>query len=1762
MSKESYNYFYNYLAKKVISYFETMKIGSGEKYDIQFDKDEEVEYLYYELKKEATTKEFSYIAKEGEDEYLTYSFSIDNIDIIVAATIDGIQSDYLTNLRNKVGNEKDEKFRNTSILFIHNSSLDSLIKGSISFKKEGMPFHPSEIIKDAKKELKKSKLEEDKISIIEYELEKNDTSNDDGGSLEQFSELLEVINKGKLDKSDYQKFGLFEDESLKTFEDEERKNRIKENADIYRRIEEIHKYETDIDNALDKFLDEKGKKELSDPLKWDSYPFEKVVQSMNNKSDNKIKYEGYELQNIDENNFWDKPKSITKAGERSRRIIIFNPDKQENFEIFFKFDKKVQPGDVKNDKNQEAEGIASGKKIKVKINHEIGKVSFNRIRFNSTENYEFRIVILDIDNTLFKESDIEFGYDINIKEKTIEIDTANSELILNRKSDFGESFVISEQNQKLRIEDKNSRVEIRNELVLDGDTNSVKVNLNIDDLTIPFSIKDEGHKPTRISGFNVWLKKREDRTDFIYVNERLTHKNIPYYATDEFRNNLTREEKILESEGLYFIENKDIFQKEEIDIPDNLRTAYLKMITYYKSKKLLPSLAYYTEELCELAKDYINEFTKAIDSFQGDDYFNSKYIDLANIGTIKLISDENFILMTPLHPLNIIYQLKIQEVIGDEKLSENIARKLNSLYLLPYISEKGTLYKPVEQSHSMEWKYYVENKVTKYKSSRKFISKLVKEKIEEFVGHFPYLFNLSSKSPIRINLINTGNCKEVLQGLINYYIGELKNKINIKELREIHVNIYSNEEQNIFEELAYYETASEVEENLGINLDVSSINKNYTKEDLLSICRDKIMFYRKDDESYEYCHITFYEMSTGKEDKECKMQDMITGVSLNGLISGVPSRYIGGLYRTGFGNKYMDKSEENLLLDVTTKLNSLYKAIEDELAYDSMKCTATLISDSDKHRLNSIYDSSNWVTFIEPKFDLDFFKSNEQNKDLLIIHYSDQYTSSSGYDAITVTRKSKQYSNIIKEFLTEKNINVNDEKVVKVINCFNAINGDWLLRLISDNGQFPREKISLISAVKLSMAYFYHKDIIWVPISLEEILRVSRGAGLNSSDGLFSVKNLKGEGVYSDDLLLIGIEDTKGKLKVHYYPVEVKIGKNDSSTIKKAKKQAYKTRNYLEKHMIDNVNEDEKSKFAKKMYRNFMMQLVMISAEKLKLYDIWTEQNWDLIVDSDVRRRLLNDDYEISNELDSIIGRGSILSFKEGLIFNKIEPIYIEKDELGNEYNEDELKKGNEFLELSFTENIGYNYIIKNIEELKDEIKRGMTDIPSDRILSNRLKREEVVENKEINDIRNSEIINTTSKESVVEQHGLKKDYSVFVGKEVISNEPVIYDPKRDGNPLSNMNVMITGSSGKGKTQLLKSMIVQARKQGINLLVFDFKNDFSDKDFLDMADMQCINLEYSGLPYNPLIPPIKGDENIKFMNVGEHILALSGVFKQVYKLGTQQEASLKNAFRQVYKDCGINPRRNNVGDKELMFPIVDDIADILEEDDEKAYSRLDTLFNYGLFTEEARNVSLVELLNGSYVFNLSSISNDEVKNAIAKIIVVSTHQYMNTLPHSPNDIKNIFVFDEAHRFLGEPSLEKLARECRAYGMAIWLSSQYPGDYPDEIKGCLETKIIHGNGDDEEKIKVIKKLLNYSGDDTNISRLGLFQAIFSNTHYNKKFINTLGFPQMLLLEELRRKGRTEVKDIESISEVRREEVISYLVKLGMIKRENDSVFVIE
>lgn len=132
---------------------------------------------------------------------------------------------------------------------------------------------------------------------------------------------------------------------------------------------------------------------------------------------------------------------------------------------------------------------------------------------------------------------------------------------------------------------------------------------------------------------------------------------------------------------------------------------------------------------------------------------------------------------------------------------------------------------------------------------------------------------------------------------------------------------------------------------------------------------------------------------------------------------------------------------------------------------------------------------------------------------MYVIHYNDQ-TSSFNYESITVTNNTEQYSNILKEFLNKVNINYEPQNIENIIRSFNILNGEWLLKVIgskSKRGQATnnsvKEKLSVISAYKQVLAILDNDYINWIPISLEEIIRVSRQQGLETSSDIFLQKS-------------------------------------------------------------------------------------------------------------------------------------------------------------------------------------------------------------------------------------------------------------------------------------------------------------------------------------------------------------------------------------------------------------------------------------------------------------------------------------------------------------------------------------------------------------------------------------------------------------------------------------------------------------------------------
>lgn len=426
-----------------------------------------------------------------------------------------------------------------------------------------------------------------------------------------------------------------------------------------------------------------------------------------------------------------------------------------------------------------------------------------------------------------------------------------------------------------------------------------------------------------------------------------------------------------------------------------------------------------------------------------------------------------------------------------------------------------------------------------------------------------------------------------------------------------------------------------------------------------------------------------------------------------------------------------------------------------------------------------------------------------------------------------------------------------------------------------------------------------------------------------------------------------------------------------------------------------------------------------------------------------------------------------------------------------------------------------------------------------------------------------------SSKTELVEERGKAPLKGIFIGVDN-SRREAYFDPQSPVDPLDNLNIMVTGSSGKGKTQFLKYLIYQLRKQGKNVLVLDMKNDFaSDKKFCEKAKLERIFVSFDGLPLNPLIPyPVQHpDTEELFIQSGQYIAGVSSVLRKTYGLGAQQQVAVKNAIGEAFTEAGI-PATGTVSFKEdFHFPDFADVGDSLQDVNPAAYNRLDPLFTLGLFRPEFRNQSFHGLVNRAVVLDLSQIPSDEIKNTLAQLIVLSCHSYYNSQPHS-GIIRQFLVFDEGHRVLDSDYMSHLVRECRAYGVGTVLSSQYPSDFPRGISASMATKVVHGNDRDTERVKNIVQLLGCEGREEEIASMVRFQAFMDNRHHQHANLRTMNYPLFLVWTKLQeldgRATRDELSQAEGldISKLPIGNLVHQLELLGLAEEREGHVLLME
>ena len=523
-----------------------------------------------------------------------------------------------------------------------------------------------------------------------------------------------------------------------------------------------------------------------------------------------------------------------------------------------------------------------------------------------------------------------------------------------------------------------------NEEDMDTDKGTIDLKLKCGAINIPLQIKDESIKPVPLTGISAFKWKYKEKRGLEYRDGKIISGTTEFFAKSPFKDSLARENDLINNGWLAAIDSISGLVECQLDVPPIVKSSYQTLIAEFKRLRQLPSLAYYSGDLRVYAEAYVATVENELQKIPAGQTLTSPQNDLLMLGCVIKNFDERTISMSPLHPLNILYQLTLLEEKNVGEIRDNLVEKLSPLYLLPYIKDADkTLYHAIEQQHSPEWRIYAQLANKRYQGARNYVQKLVCDKISQYIDHFTFLFDDLGNDMFCINLVNMGDCREVLQGLIRFYSKELKEGITPENLKHFSLNIYS--QAGDYNEFTVLSDQKKLREYISVHgKDVEDIS-----EMALVLSKNLRCYYRnsKEDE-YRYAHLTFYEMESSEDSGDNRMDSITTSVALGGLTSGTPSVLNSGWYKTGFGTKFVT---ENRMMQLAKTYNSMFRVAFSGSSYEPESAIFTEIASGEEGQLGKIYSSSNWVVFVDPKVDLSFFKeADDDNQELMIIHYSDQ----------------------------------------------------------------------------------------------------------------------------------------------------------------------------------------------------------------------------------------------------------------------------------------------------------------------------------------------------------------------------------------------------------------------------------------------------------------------------------------------------------------------------------------------------------------------------------------------------------------------------------------------------------------------------------------------------------------------------------------------------------------------------------------------------
>lgn len=272
-----------------------------------------------------------------------------------------------------------------------------------------------------------------------------------------------------------------------------------------------------------------------------------------------------------------------------------------------------------------------------------------------------------------------------------------------------------------------------------------------------------------------------------------------------------------------------------------------------------------------------------------------------------------------------------------------------------------------------------------------------------------------------------------------------------------------------------------------------------------------------------------------------------------------------------------------------------------------------------------------------------------------------------------------------------------------------------------------------------------------------------------------------------------------------------------------------------------------------------------------------------------------------------------------------------------------------------------------------------------------------------------------------------------------------------NGRNIANTQILVAGTTGSGKSNLLAVLINQIRSASsdthypVNFLLFDYKGEFSDP--ANESWLQKFETDRAAI-LNPIerplpFTPFKDFTGRPINEVNLYATSLASALSSISpaRISSNMDNRLSEAIINAYKEKNFKP----VTFQDVLENYVALLPEKKQEDTDSVISVLSQLVRNNIFAEDDK----VDLLHDCYIINLGGFEKDGVMaKAIVYFVISKLNSIYEKLPKQVVtddrvELRHFTIIDEAHYMLGfeNKPLQNLIAVGRNKGMSVILATQ-------------------------------------------------------------------------------------------------------------------------